>query len=177
MLIGLRASGKTSIGREAARRLAVPFLDLDDSVARSAGAESAGEALRALGEPRFRELESARLLDWLSPARRDPPRPALLALGGGAPTAPGAAAQLEAARSAGLIRIVLLDASIDALAGRLESDPTDRPALTALRPRHELEAIAAKRLPAYRSLADVTLDTTSLSPAAAVEALVAIWRA
>src|SRR5262245_34971319 len=83
-LIGLRASGKTSVGRQLAARLALDFVDLDEELTRSpllptglAGARP-GEILAVLGENGFRELESETLAEVL-----ERPDGFVLATGGG----------------------------------------------------------------------------------------------
>src|SRR5262245_38355040 len=89
ILMGLRGSGKTTVGKLVARRLGDEgqFVDLDDLVAEAGAAlvgrkTTAGEVLRTQGEPAFRALEYATLR--LAAAHR----PAVLSLGGGTPTHP-----------------------------------------------------------------------------------------
>ena len=57
VLIGLRGSGKTTLGRLLAARRAVPFVDLDDRTVASAGLASVSAMFRAVGEPAFRLAE------------------------------------------------------------------------------------------------------------------------
>jgi hypothetical protein len=57
VLVGLPGSGKSSVGRRLARRLGLPFVDLDVAVERRAG-RSIPE-LFAGGEAEFRALEAA----------------------------------------------------------------------------------------------------------------------
>ena len=59
-LVGLSGSGKTTIGREAARLLGWDFIDTDDLLAGRCGMP-VGQALVEYGEARFRELESEAL--------------------------------------------------------------------------------------------------------------------
>ena len=40
VLVGLRGAGKTSVGRALARELELPFVDLDEELAREAGASA-----------------------------------------------------------------------------------------------------------------------------------------
>lgn len=177
VLIGLRGSGKTTLGRALAAQHGVDFLDLDDALARRLGTATAGDALRSLGEPHFRRAEAALVTEVVEADRQQPSRPAVIALGGGTPTASGVAEQLAEARKAGLVRIVLLDASIDALADRLAHDCIDRPPLTQLPPRDELVWLAARRLDDYRRLADACVDTTGMSIHDAISRLWSIWNA
>lgn len=57
-LVGFMGSGKTSIGRRVAERLAVPFVDLDTEIERTSGL-TVRALFESLGEPAFRERESA----------------------------------------------------------------------------------------------------------------------
>ena len=62
----MRATGKSTVGRELARRLGEEFVDTDELLAdRHGRGESAGELLRRLGEPAFRALEAEVLADAL----------------------------------------------------------------------------------------------------------------
>src|SRR5262245_29535587 len=71
-------AGKTSVGRELARLLGAPFIDLDSEIERTEGL-AIREIFERMGEPRFREIERA-ALDRISAL----PTPAVVALGGGA---------------------------------------------------------------------------------------------
>ena len=149
VLMGLRASGKTTLGRALAARLEVGFIDLDEVTAVRLGTPTAGEGLRARGEAAFRAAEVLALEDAL---RTD----GVLALGGGTPTAPGAAAQLEACTSP----VVYLHASAGELRDRLAaSDQGARPALTDAGTVGEVDAVYAQRDPLFRELADAIVDT------------------
>jgi len=149
ILIGLRASGKSTVGRRLAAEFGAPFVDLDDRTAALLDAATVGEAFRSSGEPRFREAES----EALRAALLEPPQ--VIALGGGTPTAPGAAAMLSAARGANAAVIVFLDPALDTLAERLAHDAGDRPSLTGLGLVAEVEKVAEMRRPLYAALADL----------------------
>jgi shikimate kinase len=56
VLVGFMGAGKSTVGREAASRLGVPFLDLDASVEEQAGM-SVAEIFSSRGEEAFREME------------------------------------------------------------------------------------------------------------------------
>jgi shikimate kinase len=153
ILIGLRGSGKTTIGRKLALRLGRRFVDLDDRTPRFAGAKSVGEALRTLGEPAFRQAEARALF-----AALDEPG-VVLALGGGTPTAPGAAERLRHAKSCDQAVVMYLRADADALRSRLEQDKaTDRPALMGNSALDEIPQLLAARDPLYRALADHIIE-------------------
>jgi shikimate kinase len=56
ILVGLPGVGKTTIGKEVARKLGRPFLDFDQEIERRSGME-VREIFRVKGEDHFRELE------------------------------------------------------------------------------------------------------------------------
>ncbi len=62
VLTGFSGSGKTTVGREVAGRLRLPFIDLDEVVADRAGL-SVEQIFESLGEGGFRALERAALTD------------------------------------------------------------------------------------------------------------------
>jgi len=51
VLIGLRGSGKTTLGRLLAARRSVPFIDLDDRTVAGSGHASVSAFFRSAGEP------------------------------------------------------------------------------------------------------------------------------
>lgn len=148
VLMGLRGSGKSTIGRLLGATLGREFVDLDDRTAAMIGAATPAKALAEGGEPAFREAEFRALGEVLASAGR------VVALGGGTPTAPGATSLLERERDAGRAVIVYLRASPDELRGRLAAtDTRSRPSLTGLGTLNEIEAIHAARDPLYQRLA------------------------
>lgn len=56
ILIGLPASGKTTVGRQLARRLDMPFFDCDEAIGAAAGC-SVSAIFARYGESYFRQLE------------------------------------------------------------------------------------------------------------------------
>jgi shikimate kinase len=64
VLVGLPGSGKTTVGRQLARRLHLPFVDSDHAIEHRLGC-SIREYFEREGEDRFRDLESE-VLDDLS---------------------------------------------------------------------------------------------------------------
>ncbi|MBM4051953.1 MAG: hypothetical protein FJ270_04305 [Planctomycetes bacterium] len=158
ILIGLRATGKSSVGREIARLSGGTFLDLDDAVAGAAGFRSAHDAFVALGEAAYRALEATTLRDALKPASLT-----VIALGGGTPMAPGAEAVLESARTGGWT-VILLDAPDEVLAGRIRQAPGTRPSLTGALPDQEVAAVRARRWAAFERLADAVVATDTRNP-------------
>jgi shikimate kinase len=169
-LIGLRCSGKSSLGAVLAERLEVPFVDLDDAlVVRARGdpyratQAHAGSLLVALGEPRFRAIES----DALERVLADP-RPCVLATGGGV-----VERAENRARLASMALCVWLDAPLVVLAERLRREPHKRPALGGADAAAELAGLAARRAPWYRSLSALELDSSTAPPSVLAESLLA----
>lgn len=173
-LLGLRGTGKSTIGKLVASRLERPFLDLDDLVEQTVGL-SISEIFRARGEPFFRELE-ARTLELIAEAvLAGQAAPGVVALGGGTCER---ASNRQAIRRSG--RGVWLQAPAEVLFSRLEQDNKSqrrRPALTGLGSLAELQALGAKRADNYAACADFTLVTDRLSPAEAAEKITNWWRA
>lgn len=158
VLIGLRGSGKTTIGRMVAERLRRPFIDLDDETARVLSAPTVGEAFSKHGEPAFRKAEAGALVRILKTDGQ------VIALGGGTPTAPGAADLLRRERDTGRVFIAYLAADAQTLRRRLAgTDISSRPSLTGADPLAEIEAVLAKRDGLFRGLADEVVDTDSVS--------------
>jgi shikimate kinase len=79
-LIGLPASGKTTLGRQLAAHYARGFLDLDQRIVAEAG-QSIPEIFAAEGEEGFRRREAAAL----AAVAQHPGRPLVVATGGGTP--------------------------------------------------------------------------------------------
>lgn len=157
-LLGLRGSGKTTAGRILARRRGVLFVDLDDLTPTILGGTTAAETLRAHGEPEFRRAERAALdLPLVRSA-------GVVSLGGGTPTAPGAADELTRRALAG-DRLVYLRASAAVLRDRLAATTlADRPSLTGAGVLEEIEGLLRVRDPIYRALARAVIEVDGLTP-------------
>lgn len=167
-LLGLRGSGKSTLGRALAAALGRPFLDLDQELvrlARQAGfaAASAGELLQRHGAAEFRELEARALRRVLEPAPE-----VVLATGGGVVERDDNVVWL--ARAA---RCVLLVVPPAVLAERRAADPTLRPPLAGRDAREESELLWARREARYRALAELVLEPGSAAPAELVAQLLA----
>ncbi|MFG0256611.1 MAG: shikimate kinase [Phycisphaerales bacterium JB043] len=171
VLIGLRASGKTTLARALGDTLCLPHIDLDDRVRDALGAPSIQHAWNTLGEPAFRNEETTQLGRALAEPE------SIIALGGGTPTAPNALDTLRHAQDEGLIEICYLHAPPGILRQRLRdsvgSSDIERPSLTAKGLLEEIDDIYEQRDPIYRRLADHTIDAT-LPTEAVVQAILNI---
>jgi shikimate kinase len=173
VLTGFMGAGKTTIGRLLAARLAWDFLDLDASIEARTGL--AVPAIFALhGEPHFRRLESQALAAALG--RRN----LVVALGGGTPEVLTNRLLLEQTPATATIFLdapfpVLYDRcllqALNSGAGPSSGPATPGQARPNLADPAAAEARFLERQPLYRRLAHHTLDTTSLTPEAAVTAL------
>ena len=143
-------SGKSTIGKAAAKRLALPYADCDQSIERRAGCSIAAFFERN-GEQAFRDLEA----DVLQTLVTDPP--SVIATGGGVVLR---AENRELLRTR--TRCVYLRASHDLLWKRLRRDRR-RPLLQVADPELRLRQLSAERAPLYEETAAIVIDTDGLS--------------
>jgi shikimate kinase len=148
-LTGFMGSGKSTVGRIVADALGCPFLDLDDLIVKKAG-RSIPEIFAADGEAGFRRLEKQMLEVTVGKYAETT---AVLALGGGTVTVPGAVALLQEKTLC-----IYLQASLETLLHNLEGQREGRPLAG-----EGLEERLAAREPLYQNAAHVVLDTDGLS--------------
>jgi XRE family aerobic/anaerobic benzoate catabolism transcriptional regulator len=157
-LLGLRGAGKTTIGRRLARRLRVPFVELDRRIEEMAGL-SLGEIFALHGEDYYRRLERETLARVLAEDR-----PLVLAAGGGIVTSPEA---YETLRRRTLT--VWLRASPEDHWNRViqqgDRRPSDHPQAVA-----ELRRLLTRREALYTQ-ADHTIDTSRVGVDGTVRAV------
>ena len=145
-LVGLPGSGKSTVGRQLARRLQLPFFDSDHVIEQRLGC-SIREAFERDGEASFRDLEEA-VLDELS---QNPD--AVISTGGGAVLRPGTRQRLHARG-----HVVYLNSSPDEIFRRLRHD-VSRPLLQVADPLTRLRDLYAERDPLYREAAHFVIET------------------
>lgn len=157
-LIGLMGSGKTTIGRQLARRLGYPFWDSDHEIETRTGV-NVSTIFEIEGEAGFRSRE-ARVIEELTQKQG-----IVLATGGGVVMD---AANREALRAHGWV--VYLNVAPALLWERLRYDRA-RPLLQVENPLARLESLYALRDPLYRETAHFIVESGGFSPFAVFQLL------
>ncbi len=165
ILIGLRGSGKTEVGRRLAARLGRKFVDLDDRVLATFEEASVREVWATHGESAWRVAEGRVVGEILAATNQ------VIALGGGTPMVPDARDRIESGRRDGSARVFYLSCDVRELARRLAGDAGDRPSLTGADPSQEVDAVLVRRDGTFRALADHVLDVTGTTPDEIAESL------
>ena len=151
VLVGMMATGKSTVGEWLAARLGRPFLDSDRLIEARTG-HTVKEIFAGRGEAGFRREESAALAESLAASA-----PVVIAAAGGAVLDPANRRLIRQAGSAGGL-VVWLRAEPDELARRAASG-SHRPLLDH-DPLATLTRLAAVREPLYREVADLEIDET-----------------
>lgn len=164
VLVGMMGSGKTTVGRAAARRLGRPFFDSDAQVEAKLG-KTVAQIWRDSGEPAFRGFESEVLREALAS-----PVPAVIAAAGGVVLSPDNRELL-----AGSGRVVWLRVRPETSAQRVKGS-THRPLLDG-----DVEAtlarLAHQREPLYSEVSDAVVDVDGLDVDTVVDRVLDGWAA
>ena len=139
-------SGKSTVGRQLARRLGLPFFDSDHLIEQRLGC-SIREYFAREGEAAFRDVEEQVLAELARGAH------AVVATGGGAVLREANRRNL---RDAG--RVIYLRSTPEELHRRLRHD-TQRPLLQVADPLGKLRTLYAERDPLYREAAHFNIET------------------
>ena len=158
ILVGLPGSGKSTVGRQLARRLGLPFTDSDHVIEQRLGC-SIRSFFEREGEQAFRDVEEAVLAEL---AQQD----GVIATGGGAVLRP---ANREHLRAAG--PVIYLRSTPEDVFRRVKHDKS-RPLLQVADPLKRLRDLYAARDPLYRETAHFVIETGRPSIATLVNMIV-----
>ncbi len=164
ILIGYRATGKSTLARLLAEKLGWDWIDADVEIEARAG-KSIARIFAEDGEPAFRDLEADVIAELCRRERL------VLAAGGGAPLRP---ASRRAMREGG--QVIWLKARPETIQGRMASDATTaarRPSLTNKSSLEEIVHLLAVREPVYRESAHWTIETEGKSPESIADEILA----
>jgi len=145
-LIGLPGSGKSTVGRQLARRLQLPFFDSDHVIEQQLGC-SIRSYFEREGEDRFRDVEES-VIDQLTQKSK-----CVLSTGGGVVLRPANRQHLRER-----CQVIYLNSSPDELFRRLRHD-VNRPLLQVGDPLGRLRELHAVRDPLYRETANFVIET------------------
>ncbi|MEO5902247.1 MAG: shikimate kinase [Ilumatobacteraceae bacterium] len=159
MLIGMMAVGKTTVSRIIGERLGRRVIDSDQVIEAQTG-RTVREIFATDGEPAFRELETAALLDALAQ-----PEPAVIAAAGGVVLSATNRRALQDAPA----KVVWLCADPATLVDRVRSGG-HRPLLDG-DPAGMLQQMYTDRAELYREVADAIVSVDNRSVTEVVEAV------
>lgn len=148
VLVGPPGSGKSTVARLVAARLALPARDTDEDVEKTAG-ESVADIFVEHGEEAFRALEQAAVAEALAGHE------GVLSLGGGSVLDPRTRERLKG------LRVVFLDVGIKAAASRIGLN-RDRPLLLG-NPRAQWIRLMEARRPVYEEVATDRVETDGMT--------------
>jgi shikimate kinase len=155
-LIGLMGAGKTTIGRQLAKALQLPFYDSDKAIEEQTGVDIS-TIFEYEGEKGFRDreqnmIEELTAIDGI-----------VLATGGGAILSEE---NRNALKENGFV--VYLQCSVDKILQRTKRD-NQRPLLNTDNPRERIETLFAEREGYYLSCADFKIETSSMQSKTVVQ--------
>jgi shikimate kinase len=155
ILIGMMGAGKTTVGKELARRRNVRFADCDHEIVARTGV-SVPTIFEIEGETGFRRRETL-MMDELT---REPD--IVIATGGGVVTTPE---NRDLMRERGVV--IYLNVPPQVLFERTRHD-RNRPLLQVENPRQRIEELYLARDPLYREVADLIVEGGRGNPGAMV---------
>lgn len=146
ILIGMRGSGKTTIGQKLAKKLGFKFIDMDKYLSKKEN-RSISEIVKDEGWDKFRDIEEKIVLELSKLDEK------VFATGGGVVLRKANIVNLK--KNA---KIFWLFAGIETLVKRIGVDP-NRPSLTGNPLKKDLEITLRERENLYRSYSDYQIDT------------------
>ncbi len=162
VLIGMRGSGKTIIGKLLAKRLGKQFIEMDELIVQRLG-QSIPEIVQRYGWGKFRDTEEeiTREVAGLDNV--------VNATGGGVVTREENIRELKKKG-----KLVWLKADTDTLLKRIGNSQS-RPSLTGKSQREDMEAVMAERSPIYQRAADFIVDTENKTPEEIAEVIAKLY--
>ena len=157
-LVGFMAAGKSTIGKRLARKLKVPFVDIDDLIVREHG--PIADIFYDHGEKTFRAYEHDAIAHCLDEER------AVLALGGGAVTFEPTLKLLKKRSYRIFVKV-----PPEQILSRLRRSRRVRPLLGPQPSLQKIKELYEKRMPAYAH-ADLTIEAAELSTPQIVDHIV-----
>lgn len=160
VLIGLRGSGKTTVGKILAQKTDREFIEMDELVTRKAGL-TIPEIVEKYGWEKFRDIEEevtgqlAKLDNIIN------------ASGGGVVTREQNIARLK---KKGVL--VWLQAGVDTLANRIGEDKGRPPLVEGRTGREDMEITFKERKALYQQAADLAVNTESKTPEEVAEGII-----
>ena len=153
VLVGLPGSGKSTIGRRLAKALGVGMLDTDAAIEEQTG-RSIADIFATDGEEEFRRIEEQVVRAALTD------HDGVVSLGGGAITTPAVRAALAGHT------VVFLEITV--AEGVRRTGNTVRPLLAGPDRAEKFRALMAQRVPLYRRVATIRVNTNRRNPGAVV---------
>jgi shikimate kinase len=145
-LVGMPGAGKTTVGRQLARRMQRSFIDADHEIEARTGVRIP-LIFDIEGEQGFRDRESKVIAELAAESNL------IVATGGGAVLRPQNRAALKQGGT-----VVYLHAAPRLLYERTRLDP-NRPLLQVADPMSKIEELFAQRDPLYREVADIIVNS------------------
>ena len=149
VLCGFMGSGKSTIGNLLSKKMGMAFIDLDAYIEKKEN-KSVSQIFADSGEEYFRQLEKDAVRELAYK------KSIILATGGGTLTFQENVDVLRNADN----KIILLDLPVEVVEQRLQGD-TKRPLLNRPDKEKVMRELYEKRLPLYRSAADIIVNAAN----------------
>jgi len=153
ILLGYMGSGKTSVGKKLAKKVFVPFYDLDQYIESKEG-ETIANIFEKKGEIYFRKIEHKYLKEFLNEKDEY-----ILSLGGGTPCYAG---NMNAILDQQGVTSIYLQASIPTLKERISKNKKKRPLVASL-DDEKLSEFIAKHLFERRNFYEQAHETINVN--------------